>query len=64
MSILGNYIDKVEEQELSNNRGFTLPAVIREDRESISMKKAMVCLCILLLLLLPGDYRYYCCIWE
>lgn len=42
MSILGNYIDKVEEQELSNNRGFTLPAVIREDRESISMKKAMV----------------------
>ena len=41
MSILGKYMDKVEEQELSNNRGFTLPAVIREDRESMSMKKAL-----------------------
>lgn len=42
MSIIGKYIDNVEEQELSNNRGFTLPAVLREDRESMSMKKALV----------------------
>ena len=41
MSILGRYIDNVEEQELSNNRGFTLPAVIREDRESMTMMQAL-----------------------
>lgn len=41
MSILGKYIDNVEEQELSNNRGFTLPAVIREDRESMTMMQAL-----------------------
>ena len=40
MSILGKYIENVEEKELANNRGFTLPPVIREDRESMSMKRA------------------------
>lgn len=39
MSILNKYID-IEEQELEDNRGYTLPAVLREDRESISMEKA------------------------
>lgn len=42
MSILGKYLDEVEEQELSNNKGFTLPAVVRQDRDSMSMKKAFV----------------------
>lgn len=41
MSILGKYIENVEEQELSNNRGFTLPAVLREDRESMTMLQAL-----------------------
>ncbi|MBR6098967.1 TonB family protein [bacterium] len=41
MSILGKYMENVEEQELSNNRGFTLPAVIREDRESMTIMQAM-----------------------
>ncbi len=40
MSIL-DYKDNIEEeQELADNRGFSLPAVIREDRESMSMEKA------------------------
>ncbi|MEE3349466.1 MAG: TonB family protein [Candidatus Gastranaerophilaceae bacterium] len=42
MSILGKYKDDIEEQELANTRGFTLPAVVREDRESMSMEKAFV----------------------
>ena len=42
MSIIGKYLENVEERELTNNRGFTLPAVIREDRESMSMKKAFI----------------------
>ncbi len=42
MSILGKYIDNVEDKELADNRGYTLPAVVREDRESISMQKAFV----------------------
>jgi len=41
MSIIEKYIDTKEERELSNNRGFTLPAVARKDRECMSMKKAM-----------------------
>ena len=40
MSILGKYVENIEEHELTNNKGFTLPAVVREDRESMSMKKA------------------------
>ncbi len=42
MSILGKYVDNIEEQELEDNKGYTLPAVLREDRESISMEKAFV----------------------
>ena len=42
MSILGKYIDNVEERELDDNKGYTLPAVVREDRDSISMEKAFV----------------------
>ena len=42
MSILGKYLENVEEQNLTNNRGFTLPAVVREDRESMTMRKAFV----------------------
>ena len=38
MSILSK-LDK-EELELTNNRGFTLPAVVREDRESMSIQQA------------------------
>lgn len=41
MSILNNYID-IEEKELEDNRGYTLPAVLREDRDSISMEKAFL----------------------
>ena len=40
MSILGKYIDNIEEKELADNRGYTLPAVVREDRESLSMREA------------------------
>ena len=42
MSILSKYPDNLEEQELTDNRGFTLPAVIRKDRESMPMEKAFV----------------------
>ena len=42
MSILGKYVDNVEERELADNRGYTLPAVVREDRESLSMRQAFV----------------------
>ncbi len=42
MSILGKYIDNLEERELDDNKGYTLPAVMREDRDSISMEKAFV----------------------
>lgn len=40
MSILSKY--SIEEQELEDNIGYTLPAVLREDHESISMEKAFV----------------------
>ena len=40
MSILGKYIDNIEDSELDDNRGFTLPAVVREDRESMTMEQA------------------------
>jgi len=42
MSILGKYIDNIEEHQLEDNKRFTLPAVMREDRESMSMEKALV----------------------
>ena len=42
MSILGKYVDNIEEQEFEDNKGYTLPAVLREDRDSISMEKAFV----------------------
>jgi hypothetical protein len=32
--------DKEEKQELTNNKGFTLPAVVRVDRESMTMNQA------------------------
>lgn len=53
MSIIGKYIDTEKERELSNNRGFTLPAVAREDRNCMSMKKAM-CLSVLVHIAIVG----------
>ena len=40
MSILGKYIDNVEDTELYDNKEYTLPAVLREDRESMTMQQA------------------------
>ena len=39
MSILTK-LDKEEEQKLTDNKGFTLPAVVRADRESMTMNQA------------------------
>ena len=41
MSILGKYIEEnKEEQEIESNNGFTLPAVVREDKDSMTMGQA------------------------
>ena len=34
-------LDKEEDRELANNKGFTLPAVVRVDRESMTMNQAL-----------------------
>lgn len=40
MSILGKYTKNIEYTKLLNSKAFTLPAVVREDRDCISMRKA------------------------
>lgn len=41
MSILGKYIDNIEDAGLDDSKEYTLPAVMRIDRESMSMETAL-----------------------
>lgn len=42
MSILSKYTDNLIEEEQSNNTNYTTPAVLREDKDELTLKKSIV----------------------